>query len=73
MNPILIIQARIDELNGELKGLVKALQALKGGAGGQSMQHTNEHFQQLNKYKDQVLTIRSGIAELEYVKNIIKG
>lgn len=65
-----IIQARIDELDGELQQIVRELKEVQR-PGGASMSRMKDNFERMNKYKDQVLTLRSAIAELKNVKELV--
>lgn len=70
MDAKLIIQARIDELSQTMDSVVTELKELQRPS-GQSMTNMRANFELVSKYKDQVLSLRSAIAELKNVKELV--
>lgn len=70
MNAQQIIEARINELEQDMKKVVDELKDLQR-PGGASMASMKTNFEQISKYKDQILGLKSGIAELKYVKGLL--
>lgn len=65
MNSRDIIQARIDELEQELKSTVQTMQDT------QAPESKDEQFKLVSGFKDKVLTLRAGIAELKNIKELV--
>lgn len=70
MNAKLIIQARIEELDTELMETIKLMESEKT-PGGASMLSMKQKFERVEGYKDKVLALRAGIAELKKVKELV--
>lgn len=69
MDAKLIIQARIDELDGELQQIVRELtETLYQKGVTMSMK---DSFERMNRHKDQILSLRSAIAELKNIKELV--
>ena len=65
MNAKEIIQARINELDSELKKTVEDMQATE------PPEDKSEQFRVLAGFKDKVLTLRAGIAELKNIEGLL--
>jgi hypothetical protein len=70
MNPKLIIQARIDELQSDMDKVITELKELQRPSGA-SMASMKVNFELISKHKDQVLGLRSAIAELKNIKELV--
>jgi hypothetical protein len=70
MNAKLIIQTRIDELDAELQTVVVQLKS-RQAPGGAPMSSMKQNFEEISKYKDQILGLRSAIAELKNIKELV--
>lgn len=70
MNSKDIIQARIDELEVDLKSVVTEMKESQRPSGA-SVQANQASFERISKYKDQILGLRSAIAELKNIKELV--
>ena len=65
MNAKEIIQARINELESEMKKVVETMQTTEAPQG------KDEQFRMVAGFKDQILTLRAGIAELKNIEGLL--
>lgn len=65
MSPRDIIQTRIDELQADLNQLVQTMKDAPAPEG------KDEQFKLVSGFKDKALALRSAIAELRHVKELV--